>query len=80
LAATFTAAFRGIADALDRCQSLDADGRLDCLRAELVEEHRRLQPPPTADDRVQHAGERAESLQKVLTLGTSVAAVIAGIL
>jgi hypothetical protein len=77
---TFTSAFRGIADALNRCRPLDRDGRLDCLRAELVEEHKRLQPGPSADERVQQAGQRADSLQKVLTLGTSIAAVIGGVL
>lgn len=77
--AILTDAFRGIADALHRCRPASQSTRLDCLRAELIEEHEHLMPAVSTGQRLQEAGAWSDALQKVVTVGASIAAVIAGV-
>jgi hypothetical protein len=73
-----TRGFRGIGAALQTCAGRDSPQRLQCLRGELIEQHRRLTgggdvPDPENRD-------RAESFQRVLASGASIASSVATVL
>jgi hypothetical protein len=75
---TLTRAFRGMSAAVARCAHLDADGRIDCLRAELIREQREAFPaatPPTGD-KLASAASTVDPVEKVVVGGTTIATTV----
>lgn len=73
-----TRGFRAIGSALQSCAQCPVDERLDCLRAQLIEQHRRL----VGDRESDAAGsqESGRSFERVLASGASIASSIATVL